>query len=72
MKQDGDCRELLAEVQGEERLRFGEPNHEGYVCLAKQFRFYSEGYREPGQDFKPKKRHYTMCNVCILERSLWL
>lgn len=29
MKQDGDCRELLAEVQGEERLRFGEPNHEG-------------------------------------------
>lgn len=30
-KPDGDFRGLLAEVQGEEWLRFGEPNHEGCV-----------------------------------------
>lgn len=69
---DGDLRELLAEVQGETWLRFVEPNHEGYACLAKQFRFYSEGNGEPVQNFKPKKRHYPMCSVCILERSLGL
>lgn len=31
MKLGGGFRDLLAEVQGEEWLRFGEPNHEGCV-----------------------------------------
>lgn len=55
VKLDGDLRELLAEVQGEKWLRFVEPNHEGCACLAKQFRFYSEGNGEPVHIFKPKR-----------------
>lgn len=55
MNWDGDFMGLLAEVQGEEWLRFGEPSHEGCVCLAKQFRFYSEGNGEPVRVFKPKR-----------------